>query len=154
MPLKQAGYVPTGTSLGVFLGRLLLSDITHRFLGGEHIMITIYCAILLGLQLVAWLVPSAIATSVAFSLIGFFSATFFPSGMQIASELMPRKVKASGLGLIFVMAQLGGSVFPAVTGVLATKVGVNVLQPIAVGLVCATGISWFLVPIPRRNERR
>jgi hypothetical protein len=49
-------------------------------------------------------------------------------------------------GFIFVLAQAGGSLFPTVTGVIAARAGVKVLQPILVGLFVATGVSWWLVP--------
>ena len=50
------------------------------------------------------------------------------------------------VGLIFVIAQAGGAIFPALTGVIATKAGVGVLQPILVGLIVAMGLSWAVIP--------
>lgn len=50
------------------------------------------------------------------------------------------------LGFVFVLGQIGGSIFPVITGVIAAKDGVKVLQPILVGLLCATGISWLCLP--------
>lgn len=47
---------------------------------------------------------------------------------------------------VFVLGQVGGSIFPAVTGILAAQSGVTVLQPILVGLLGATGVSWLLIP--------
>jgi hypothetical protein len=56
-------------------------------------------------------------------------------------------------GLVFLMAQAGGSLFPAITGFVAGSAGVKVLQPILVGLIVAMGISWILVPkVPRRDD--
>ena len=48
------------------------------------------------------------------------------------------------------MAQAGGAVFPAVTGVISAQAGVATLQPILVGLLAATSLSWFLVPDPKQ----
>jgi len=45
-----------------------------------------------------------------------------------------------------VFGQLGGSLFPIITGVIAAKYGVGVLQPMLVGLLVATVISWLLIP--------
>lgn len=42
--------------------------------------------------------------------------------------------------------------FPAITGVIAAKAGVGVLQPMMVGLIVAMGVSWALVPKPERKE--
>jgi len=51
------------------------------------------------------------------------------------------------------MAQAGGSLFPSITGFIASSAGVKVLQPILVGLIVAMGISWVLVPkVPHRND--
>ena len=50
------------------------------------------------------------------------------------------------IGLVFVIAQAGGAIFPALTGVIATKAGVGVLQPILIGLIVAMGVSWALIP--------
>lgn len=44
---------------------------------------------------------------------------------------------------------MGGSVFPIITGIISSGAGVKVLQPILVGLLAATGISWLLVPRPK-----
>ena len=109
-------------------------------------MLTIYSILILILQLIAWLVDSAIVTSVAVCIMGLLLGPFFPAAINAASEVIPRKVRSSALGLIFVIAQLGGSIFPAITGAIAAERGVKVLQPIAVALIAAMGVSWFFVP--------
>lgn len=47
---------------------------------------------------------------------------------------------------VFVLGQVGGSIFPALTGIIAGKVGVQVLQPMLVGLLGAAGLSWLILP--------
>lgn len=57
------------------------------------------------------------------------------------------------MGLVFVLAQAGGSLFPSLTGVIASQAGVKVMQPILVGLIVAMGISWTLIPkVPKRAD--
>jgi fucose permease len=56
------------------------------------------------------------------------------------------------LGFVFVLAQAGGSLFPALTGVIASKAGVKVMQPMLVGLIVAMGIAWALVPKVEKRE--
>ncbi|EJU01334.1 MFS general substrate transporter [Dacryopinax primogenitus] len=154
LPLQTAGYIPTGYYLGTFLGRLFLPHPTHTWLGGEHYMLTIYCLLILCLQLLSWLVTSAISTSVAISLMGLLFGPWFAAGMQVSKQVMPRKIRPNALPLIFVIAQLGASVFPAVTGVIVASKGVGVLQPIALGLIVLTGGAWWFVPTaPRERER-
>jgi hypothetical protein len=52
----------------------------------------------------------------------------------------------TGLAFVFVLGQIGGSVFPALTGIIAGKVGVQVLQPMLVGLLSVAGLSWLILP--------
>lgn len=36
--------------------------------------------------------------------------------------------------------------FPAITGVIAARAGVKVLQPMLVGLLSAASASWLILP--------
>ncbi|KAL1957552.1 hypothetical protein VTO42DRAFT_5779 [Malbranchea cinnamomea] len=144
--LSKMGYVSAGFSGGGFLGRLLLTEPTTRL--GERRMLLVYSVVCLGLQLLFWLVPNIIAASVAVSLLGFFLGPFFATGVSVGSKLFPPELCSSALALVFVLGQVGGSIFPAVTGIIAAHAGVKVLQPMLVGLIVAMGISWLLVPKP------
>jgi fucose permease len=148
--LSDMGYVPSGFYGGAFLGRLLLAEPTHRF--GERLMLSIYIVLCLALQLIFWLVPSVIAGAVVISLFGFFSGPFFATGISVGSKLFPQHLRHSALAIVFVIGQIGGSVFPAITGIIAARAGVGVLQPILVGLICATGLTWLC--LPRVNKHR
>jgi len=48
------------------------------------------------------------------------------------------------------MAQAGGAMFPAVTGIISAEAGVDTLQPILVRLLAMMAISWFFVPDPKK----
>lgn len=69
--------------------------------------------------------------------------------MALASKLFPAMIQSNALGLVFVFAQMGGSLFPIVTGVISSSAGVKVLQPILVALLAATAGAWLLVPRPK-----
>lgn len=51
--VAKMGYIPAGFSGGALLGRILLSEPTHRL--GDRLMIFIYALLCIGLQLVFWL---------------------------------------------------------------------------------------------------
>lgn len=70
-------------------------------------------------------------------------------GISVGSRLFQNDIRPTALSLIFVFAQIGGSFFPIVTGLVSSSKGVSVLQPILVALLTATGISWLLVPRPK-----
>ncbi|KAJ6095377.1 hypothetical protein N7486_006123 [Penicillium sp. IBT 16267x] len=142
--VKDMGYVPAGYYGGGFLGRLILAEPTHRF--GERRMIFIYAVLCVGLQLVFWLVPNIITEAVAVSLLGFFSGPFFATGISVGSKIFAPEIVSSAIAFVFVLGQIGGSIFPAITGIIAAQVGVKVLQPILVCLLGAAGVSWLLLP--------
>ncbi|KAI3334300.1 MFS general substrate transporter [Ustulina deusta] len=149
--LSSVGYVPTGYFGGLLAGRLLLPEPTFRF--GERRMILVYCVACAALQLVFWLQPSIIGSAIALSFIGFFSGPFFATGMSVASKLFPRESQPAALGFIFVLAQAGGAIFPSITGLIATRASVAVLQPIVLALFVVGAIIWWLVPkVPSRDE--
>ncbi|KAF2475410.1 MFS general substrate transporter [Lindgomyces ingoldianus] len=149
--LPEVGYIPAGLWGGVFLGRVALAEPTHRF--GERNMTMVYCVMILALQLVFWLVPNLTSSAVAICALGFFYGPMFATGMSIGSKLFEKRIQPTALGFVFVLAQAGGSLFPALTGVIASKAGVKVMQPILVGLIVAMGIAWTLVPkIPHRDD--
>ncbi|KAF2656478.1 MFS general substrate transporter [Lophiostoma macrostomum CBS 122681] len=149
--LPSVGYVTSGMWGGIFLGRLLLAEPTHKL--GERRMVFSYCVAILALQLVFWLVPNLISGAVAISFLGVFIGPMFATGMSIASRLFPDHIRPTALGIVFVLAQAGGALFPAITGVIASKAGVKVLQPMLLGLIIAMGIAWALVPrVKKRDE--
>ncbi|OTB05844.1 hypothetical protein M426DRAFT_10289 [Hypoxylon sp. CI-4A] len=137
--LDSIGYVPTGFYGGMLAGRLLLAEPTFRY--GEWRMLLVYSALCVVLQLIFWLQPNIIGSAVVLSFMGFFTGPFFATGMSVASKLFPREAQPAALGFIFVLAQAGGAIFPSVTGLIATKAGVAVLQPIVLVLFVAGGIS-------------
>jgi fucose permease len=94
--LPDVGYVSAGLWGGVFLGRVLLAEPTHRF--GERRMMMGYCVIVLVLQLVFWLVPNIISSAVTISFLGFFSGPMFATGMSIGSKLFPKRLQSTALG--------------------------------------------------------
>ncbi|KAH6625299.1 major facilitator superfamily domain-containing protein [Boeremia exigua] len=148
--LPEVGYVPAALAGGIFLGRIVLAEPTYRF--GERRMTLAYCVIMLALELVFWLVPNLISSAVTLCLLGFFFGPLFATGMSVGSKLFTKDEQPTALGLVFVLAQAGGSFFPAITGIVASRAGVRVMQPILVGLIVATGMSWVLVPKVKRRD--
>lgn len=73
--LPDVGYVSAGLWGGVFLGRVLLAEPTHRF--GERKMSMAYCVMILALQLVFWLVPNLVSSAVAICFLGIFYGPLF-----------------------------------------------------------------------------
>jgi fucose permease len=145
----EVGYVASGFWGGLTLGRILLADITFRL--GERPMIFVYLALSLAAQLIFWFVPNIIADAVMISLLGFFIGPFFPTGISVATKLLPRELHVAAIGFVATIGQAGSAAFPFLTGAVASKAGVKVLQPILVGLLVAMSVIWALVPQVQRR---
>ncbi|KAK3677487.1 hypothetical protein LTR78_002337 [Recurvomyces mirabilis] len=148
--LSRVGFISAAFYGGLAAGRFALAEPTFRF--GEKRMFLVYAIMSLVLQIIFWRVPNVIvdSTQVMISLMGFLLGPAFATGISVGSKLIPVELQPSGLAMIFVMAQAGGAIFPAITGVIADSAGVSTLQPILVGLLFAMAISWMLVPDPKK----
>ncbi|KAM6510631.1 hypothetical protein FSOLCH5_011076 [Fusarium solani] len=97
-PPNIAGYVASGFWGGLMIGRILLADITHKL--GDRRMVFIYILIGLGLQLVFWFVPDVTVDAVAISLLGFVIAPFFPVGVSVLTNVLPRELHVAAIGML------------------------------------------------------
>ncbi|KNG82279.1 MFS transporter [Aspergillus nomiae NRRL 13137] len=141
---KKVGYIASGFWTGFTVGRVLLADITHKF--GERRMVFIYLVLALAMQLMFWIVPSIPVNAVAVFLLGFFIGPFYPVGLYVLTEIVPPELHVGAIGFTASLGQAGSAAFPFMTGAIASKAGVQVLQPIMVGLLIGIGIFWGFIP--------
>jgi fucose permease len=79
--LPEVGYVPAALWGGIFVGRILLAEPTHRY--GERRMTLGYCILILILQLIFWLVPNLVSSAVSLCLLGVFYGPMFATVSRI-----------------------------------------------------------------------
>ncbi|KAB8078501.1 major facilitator superfamily domain-containing protein [Aspergillus leporis] len=144
---KEVGYIASGFWTGFTLGRVVLADITHYF--GERRMVFVYLALAITMQLLFWLVPNIIVIAVAVCLLGFFIGPFYPIGLYVLTNVVPEKLRIGALGLTASLGQAGAAAFPFMTGAIASRAGVQVMQPIMLGLLIGIGLFWASVPRQR-----
>lgn len=104
---------------------------------------TVICACSQGISVASKLFPKSIQTTALGQLL-----LCIPVPLQgfIFLQYPPRLTAKCNLGFVFVIAQMGGSLFPTITGLIAANAGVKVLQPILVGLFVLVAASWWFVP--------
>ncbi|CAE6460672.1 unnamed protein product [Rhizoctonia solani] len=147
----SAGYVSSGFFGGLMLGRVALLWVNKKF--GERRVIYLYSLLAIGLELVIWLVPDIIGNAVAVSFVGLLLGPMFPIIMKVTSGLVPQRVLTGCIGWISSSGQVGSAVFPFMTGALAQKYGVKVLQPMLVGMIGSLIVLWSFVPsVPQRRK--
>ncbi|EUC65244.1 MFS general substrate transporter [Rhizoctonia solani AG-3 Rhs1AP] len=147
----SAGYVSSGFFGGLMLGRVALLWINKKI--GERRVIYLYSVLAIGLELVIWLVPDVIGNAVAVSFVGMLLGPMIPIVMKVTSGLVPKRVLTGCIGWIASSGQVGSAVFPFLTGALAQKHGVKVLQPVLVGMIGSLIVLWTLVPSGPQRHR-
>jgi MFS-type transporter involved in bile tolerance (Atg22 family) len=70
----------------------------------------------------------------------------------VATKLLPRELHVAAIGFMSTTGQAGSAAFPFLTGAVAARSGVQVLQPILVSLLAGMAILWACIPkVERRN---
>ncbi|CAE6433650.1 unnamed protein product [Rhizoctonia solani] len=147
----STGYVSSGFFGGLMLGRVALLWINKKI--GERRVIYLYSVLAIGLELVIWLVPDIIGNAVAVSFVGMLLGPMIPIVMKVTSGIVPKRVLTGCIGWIASSGQVGSAVFPFLTGALAQKHGVKVLQPVLVGMIGSLIVLWTLVPSGPQRHR-
>lgn len=145
-----SGMTATGFWLGLTIGRFVLGFITPKI--GEKLAITIYLPITMGLELLFWLVPQFIVSAVAVGLQGFFIGPLFPAAIVAMSKLLPRHLHVGAIGFAAAFGGSGAAVLPFAVGAIAQARGVQVLQPIILGLLGVILIFW--IGLPRLDKKK
>ncbi|KAG9044146.1 hypothetical protein FS837_008722 [Tulasnella sp. UAMH 9824] len=146
----NAGYVSSGFFGGLTLGRFILWPVNDLL--GKNRALYVYMAVAAGLELVVWLVPNLITNAVAVALVGMALGPMYPIVMNIAAEVLPKWILAGSIGYVASSGQVGSALFPFLTGLLATKRGVQVLQPLVIGLFGLMAVLWLVFMLNTRRR--
>ncbi|KAK7044709.1 hypothetical protein R3P38DRAFT_3176948 [Favolaschia claudopus] len=106
----------------------------------------LYVALALGLELVVWFVPSLIADAVTVSLIGFVLGPIYPIIMNQTGRVVPRWLLCGSIGWIAGFGHSGSAILPFITGAIASKTGIQTLQPLLVAMTATLPVLWFFIP--------
>ena len=136
----ESGLSAMGFWLGITVGRLVLGFITPKI--GENLSICIYLLCAMAMQLLFWLVPSFIVSSIAVGFVGFFLGPLFPAVVVAVSKLLPSHLHVPTIGFAAAFGGGGAAVLPFGIGAMAQAVGVKVLQPVIIGFMGAAFLLW------------
>ncbi|KAI9634044.1 major facilitator superfamily domain-containing protein [Dioszegia hungarica] len=140
---SSSGYVSSGFFGGLTVGRIVLIPVTNWL--GHRKSVYIYTVIAIGLEFVVWFVPSLIGSALCFSLVGVAIGPMYPSCVMIITEVMPHDLHTGTIGFIACLGVVGSAIMPFITGAIADRHGVWVLQPLMVALLAASMGMWFFV---------
>ncbi|CAE6339411.1 unnamed protein product [Rhizoctonia solani] len=84
----------------------------------------------------------------------FVPRPMYPIAMNITGTIVSERIITESIGWIASFGQAGSAVFPFMTGALAQKYSVTVLQPLVVGMTGALIVLWTLIPRPAQKKER
>nr|GAT57340.1 predicted protein [Mycena chlorophos] len=147
----EAGYISSGFFGGLMMGRVALLWLNQLI--GEQYVLYLYSALIIGLELLVWFLPSLIGSAISVCLVGLFLGPFYPIIMNRTGRIVPRWLLSGSIGWIAGFGQAGSALIPFVTGAIASKSGIKALQPLIISLMACFPIVWTLVPrSPRRID--
>lgn len=132
------------------IGRLCLLWVNRKV--GERRVLFIYAFLAIGLELVVWFVPSLVGGAVAVSVVGILLGPMYPIAMNHAGRVLPRWLLTGSIGWIAGCGQAGSALLPFMTGAIASKSGIAILQPLLVSMMAFMMSIWILVPSSARRE--
>lgn len=105
-----------------------------------------YLPILIGLELIFWLVPNFYASAVAVAFEGFFLGPLYPAVVVAATHLLPRHLHVNSIGFASALGGCGAAGLPFAVGAVAQVKGVQVLQPFVIAMLGVMMVIWLCLP--------
>ncbi|KAI9886139.1 MAG: hypothetical protein M1823_002042 [Watsoniomyces obsoletus] len=146
----ESGMTVVGFWMGLTVGRVILGFVTGKI--GERLAVIIYFIISMGLELLFWLVPRFHVSAVAVAFLGFFLGPLFPAAIVVATKLLPKHLHISAIGFAAACGGGGAALFPFAVGAIAERAGVQVLQPIVLGLLAVLLGIWLTLPRIKKHQ--
>jgi len=140
----SSGYVATGFFGGITLGRVVLVGVTKKI--GPVNAIYIYTLLAIFFQLIVWLVPSFTAAAISVTIMGFLLGPMFPIALNHTSRILPRHLVTGTVGWISACGAGGSTLLSYLTGEMASKLGIESLQPFLFVMMIILGTLWFFIP--------
>ena len=102
-------------------------------------------------QLVVWFLPSFTVSAVSVCIIGIFLGPIYPIAMKHVARVLPGHLVNGTIGWISACGATGSALFSLMTGAMASKWGIQILQPLCVFFFISnfpsnSSFSFFFFP--------
>lgn len=149
---NSVGYVASGFWGGLTLGRLVVARPAHVYLGVRR-SVLLFSAITVGLVVMTWVLPNAIAAGVCVSLAGVMIGPSYILIITMAAKIIPRKIQIVSITIMTAFGSSGGAVFPFLVGLLSQSAGTYVVLPVFIALYTTMMILWGCLPNAERMDK-
>jgi fucose permease len=151
IPMPTAGRWVSVYWGSLTVGRLLAGVVVHRM----PVSMFLRCCILgvAGGALLIWVNLSTLLSCLGLALMGFAAAPIFPSLIATTPARLGAAHTANGVGLQIAAAVLGASLFPALVGALAYRLGLEVVGPSLLAAALLLLVAYEALLLSSRNVR-
>ncbi|CAE6467825.1 unnamed protein product [Rhizoctonia solani] len=116
----------------------------------ERIGNTLLLVTLAGAITIFWTVHLTSLDWIMVGSAGFCLGPNTPGIISIVSARVPPSLRGIVISVVIGCGLIGATLGPLISGVVAGKVGLKILPPVAIGLACLSGLIFWLVP-PREK---
>lgn len=145
----SSGYVSSGFFAGLTLGRVILIPVTSWL--GRSNSVWVYTIGAIALEIVIWTTRSLMGNAVEYAFVGILLGPMYPIVMMVTVAILPPDLHSGAIGLVAAMGQVGSAIMPFITGGIAQRHGVWILQPLMIAFMGASLIIWGFLPRERKG---
>ncbi|GMG56138.1 unnamed protein product [Ambrosiozyma monospora] len=147
---SSTGYVASGLWGGVTVGRLCLTPLIHKYIGGKRGVFLLTCGAIV-FAVLTWVVDSVIVEAVLVSLCGLCIGPMYPLMITVVTRVIPRKIQHISLTIMTAFGSSGGAIFPFIVGLVSQFSGTFVVMPFVLALFSGCATLWYMLSNPDRN---
>ncbi len=140
--LTEAGYLTSVMLIIGIIAQPLGGQLFDR-LGGRFVFM--FCALVIGIALVAFTYSSGVWQYVLVMLIGASATATFPVALAFASEISGDNNRSISVGIVFGLSSTLSALTPALTGLIADNLGLaQSFRILAIASIFAVILAFFL----------
>ena len=99
--------------------------------------------------MIVWLVPSFTTAAISVSIIGILLGPVWAIALNHTARVLPRHLVSGTVGWIFACGAGGSTLLSYITGEMASKLGIEILQPLWVSystpIVSYSHLTFFFI---------
>ncbi|PVF95777.1 MFS general substrate transporter [Serendipita vermifera] len=143
----RVGYANSAFWAGAAVGRMLLGYTAPHMGRLKPYWIFVFLGLALTLHVCIWMIPSFIVGWALTAFVGLSMGPVFPLLLEIASRAVSPAVVGAALAILVSMANLGGAIYPFLTGLLSNAKGEKVIEPLIVTLLAVMFCFWAIAKV-------
>ncbi|ORX40813.1 major facilitator superfamily domain-containing protein [Kockovaella imperatae] len=139
----SAGYASVGFWSAMTISRFLFAPLSRKL--GWYNSVYIYSIISIGGQVIGYLTPSDVGTSIAFALIGLMYGPMWPNVLMVTAEELDEDLRVGIISFMGTTSGLGTAILPIAFGAIFDRWGIWIFPHLVGIMVVLSMLCWSLM---------